>query len=145
MYILPNFSKVHKHGMSLKVLFYTGSLEKASLRGRGALRMSRDVGSELQGQHTEAWGRAGGQCCWSREGGSKWLEMKAAGWSVIVVNVGGVRTLVMHTCTRTHTHTLSGFASTQTHTLHHTQLTLLISSSELSSLARTRIWRPLVT
>ena len=54
MYILPNFSKVHKHGMSLKVLFYTGSLEKASLRGRGALRMSRDVGSELQGQHTEA-------------------------------------------------------------------------------------------
>ena len=39
---------------------------------------------------------------------------------------------------------MSGFASTQTHTLHHTQLTLLISSSELSSLVRARIWRPLV-
>lgn len=38
-----------------------------------------------------------------------------------------------------HTHTLpEWFASTQTHTLHHTQLTLLISSSELSSIVRAR-------
>ena len=38
------------------------------------------------------------------EGGSKWLEMKAVGWSVIVVNVGGGRNsgdAHMHTYTYT--------------------------------------------
>ena len=55
-----------------------------------------------------------------------------------MVNVGGKN------FSDAHIHPLSGFATTQTHTFHHTQLTCLISSSELSSLTGARIWLPLV-
>lgn len=37
-----------------------------------------------------------------REGGRKWLEMKAVGWSVIVANVGGGKN---SGDTHMHTHT----------------------------------------
>ena len=100
---------------------------------RGALWMSRWWGFRAAGTaHTEIWGRARGQCCWSRQGGSKWLEMKAVGWSVIVVYVGGKNFsdahMHIHTYTPwvvllplkpTHSITLSSHASSAPLSSHH--------------------------
>lgn len=71
------------------------------MRGRGALWRSRDEGSELQRQHT-GLRESRGPVLLEQRGRQQAAGEEGRGWGVMVVNVGGGRTLVMHTCTRTH-------------------------------------------